>query len=249
MSGFTVCRNLNSISIFLHDGNSRVCCRWCRVRRRDAELPPGVDRKAKSIMHDEVGKEPYMPTDMVLVPIMINLIMIFLFLFGGAVVFSNWEDWKLGPAIYFCFITLTTIGFGDMTPDRAFLEADQSFAGALKMCFTVCYCVFGIMLISLALNLMQEQVMEKVHWVAREIGMSGDGNTNEEVVKVTKSERLRQTPSDMTGNELDFNEKRAEKYGPGAAIVAADMPEGDEEEEEEVLYLSGVRELFREGAV
>lgn len=71
------------------------------------------------------------------------------------------------------------------------------------------------MLISLALNLMQEQVMDKVHWVAREIGMSGDGNTNEEVVKITKADRLRQTPADMTGNELDFNEKRADRYGPG----------------------------------
>ena len=45
------------------------------------------------------------------------------------------------------------------------------------------------MLISLALNLMQEQVMSKVHWVAREIGMTGDGNTNEEVVKITKEDR------------------------------------------------------------
>ena len=28
------------------------------------------------------------------------------------------------------------------------------------------------------------------------------------MVKVTKPERLKQTPADMTGNELDFNEKR-----------------------------------------
>ena len=67
------------------------------------------------------------------------------------------------------------------------------------------------MLITLSINLMQEQVMEKIRWAAAEIGMSGDGNTNEEVVKVTKEERLKQTPCDMTGNELDFNEKRAAK--------------------------------------
>ncbi len=82
------------------------------------------------------------------------------------------------------------------------------------------------MLISLALNLMQEQVMDKVYWVAREIGLSGDGNTNEEVVKITKTDRLRQTPQDMTGNELDFNEKRAEKYGPGANNMGSNDNEG-----------------------
>ena len=54
--------------------------------------------------------------------------------------------------------------------------------------------------------------MEKVRWIAREIGMNGDGNNNEEVVKITKEDRLKQTPADMTGNELDFNEKRAKKF-------------------------------------
>jgi len=203
---------------------SRICCRWCRVRRRDAELPPGLDRKSKSIMHDEVGKETYMPTDLVLIPIMVNLIIIFMFLFGGAILFSSWEDWRLGSAFYFCFITLSTIGLGDMVPERAFLGAGESVWGALKMAFTVSYCVFGIMLITLALNLMQEQVMEKVSWVAREIGMTGDGNTNEEVVKITKNDRLRQTPADMTGNELDFNEKREQ------------FTDEDDEEEEQALH-------------
>jgi hypothetical protein len=42
---------------------SRICCRWCRVRRRDAELPPDADRKQMSIMTDHVGKETYMPTE------------------------------------------------------------------------------------------------------------------------------------------------------------------------------------------
>ena len=40
-----------------------------------------------------------------------------------------------------------------------------------------------------------------------EIGMS-NSNSNEEMVKVTKMDRLKQTPADMTGNELDFNVKR-----------------------------------------
>lgn len=187
---------------------SRLCCRWCRVRRRDAELAPTADKKAKNIMNDEVGKETYMPTDMVIVPIMVNLIIIFVFLFVGAVIFAAWEGWDIASSIYFCFVTLTTIGFGDMVPENAFLEATKSVYGIFKLAFTVIYCIFGIMLISLALNLMQEQVLEKVRWIASEIGMSGSGNDNEEVVKITKGERLKQTPMDMTGNELDFNEKR-----------------------------------------
>ena len=39
----------------------------------------------------------------------------------------------------------------------------------------------------------------------------GNSNDNEEMVKVTKVDRLKQTPADMTGNELDFNVKRRKK--------------------------------------
>ncbi len=87
-------------------------------------------------------------------------------------------------------------------------------------------------MISLALNLMQEQVMEKVNWIAREIGLTGDGNTNEEVVKITKEDRLKQTPADMTGNELDFNQKRVQKYEKNA----------EEDEINEEAYLDRLEE-------
>ena len=39
-----------------------------------------------------------------------------LFYLGGATLFIIWEDWSLFDAFYFCFVTMTTIGFGDMTP-------------------------------------------------------------------------------------------------------------------------------------
>ena len=34
----------------------------------------------------------------------------------GALVFAKMSDWTLSESIYFSFITLTTIGFGDFVP-------------------------------------------------------------------------------------------------------------------------------------
>jgi len=197
---------------------SRCCCRWCRVARRSAELPPDVPRKrssGKGLLKDETGKESYMPTNRVNVPVMINLMLIFIYLFGGALAFTQWEgeDWTLGSSIYFCFVTLTTIGFGDMVPTESFYAYEtKGFLGIMQMAFVLLYCIFGLTLLSLCINLMQEQLVGKVKWLAAEVGIGGGkASDKEELVKISKEEKLAHTPADMTGNELDFNQKRRKK--------------------------------------
>ena len=69
-------------------------------------------------------------------------------------------------AAYFCFVTLTTIGFGDYTPVKSFNGFEHDPVAAMKMVFTVSYCIFGMTLLSMCMNLMQEQIVEKVMMVA-----------------------------------------------------------------------------------
>lgn len=73
--------------------------------------------------------------------------------------FKRWENWGFLDASYFCFISLSTIGFGDIVPNN---EHDTSFKGELNFIFCSMYLMLGMALIAMCFNLMQEEVVHKV---------------------------------------------------------------------------------------
>lgn len=169
---------------------SRCCCRSCRSRRNDEELPPKASKKQRKLLIDDViGKEKYMPTSELKVPITLNLVLLAVYIMMGAVLFSIWEDWDLGSSTYFTFITLSTIGFGDMVPGTAVLDKDSPTSG-FKMLVCICYILFGMALLSMCINLMQEQLVEKCRWLANEIGL----NKSSEVTDTKTKEKPSKDP-------------------------------------------------------
>ncbi|XP_076053851.1 TWiK family of potassium channels protein 7-like [Oratosquilla oratoria] len=157
---------------------SRCCCRMCRARRYDSELPPDVSKKNKRLLIDDiVGKEDYMPTNEVFVPVTLNLVLLFVYIMLGGVLFSYWEDWDLSSSTYFTFVTLSTIGFGDMVPGRAIVDIKEGIGAIITMLLCIIYILLGMALLSMCINLMQEQLVSKVKWVAREIGVSKNNDT------------------------------------------------------------------------
>ena len=52
------------------------------------------------------------------VPIWLCSFLVVSYIIGGAFLFHSWEEWGMLDSAYFCFITLTTIGFGDFVPAR-----------------------------------------------------------------------------------------------------------------------------------
>lgn len=77
------------------------------------------------------------------VPIIINLTLLELYIMLGAVLFSYWEGWDLSSASYFTFITLSTVGYGDMVPGNAILVSDDNGTGTITMFICILYIVLG----------------------------------------------------------------------------------------------------------
>ena len=74
------------------------------------------------------------------VPLTITVGVIGSFIFNGALVFSMWEDWEPLDSSYFCFVTISTIGFGDLVPGSANFENTED---KYKMIFSAVYMMFG----------------------------------------------------------------------------------------------------------
>ncbi|XP_033223984.1 uncharacterized protein LOC117177421 [Belonocnema kinseyi] len=111
------------------------------------------------------------------VPIWLCVFLVVSYIFGGAFLFTYWENWVFLDSAYFCFITLTTIGFGDFVPARK-LNAEQGIA----LCSL--YLLFGIALLAMSFNLVQEEVINNVKSVAKRLGIikeqDDDENDDEE---------------------------------------------------------------------
>jgi len=157
---------LNNVGEAMADGikysYSRICCRWCRVKRLVSERLPGASlRKARKLRDEVYGSETYMPTNQISIPIILSILCILGYLGLGSALFCQWEGWDLSSAMYFCFITLSTVGFGDMVPTKSFLGYEESLYGKFQMVVCVTYCMAGLALLAMCMSLIQEGLMIK----------------------------------------------------------------------------------------
>lgn len=200
---------------------SRLCCRCCRVRRKKteeddpeflAELEEG-EEQVRRVKDEKVGVETYMPTDDILVPITITLCIMGAYCVFGALIYVKWEGWPLMDAVYFTFITLTTIGFGDMVPGSSFVgDSVGDTSLILKMLFTTFYCLFGLALIAMGISLMQESIEAKAGWFADNAGMNGELADMDRYI-LTKHYNVKETAPDKNGNRKPRKKRRDSESG------------------------------------
>lgn len=104
----------------------------------------------------------------VTVPIYVSLLLITGYIAIGALLFTLWEkEWNYLIGCYFCFITLSTIGFGDYVPGTSL----GAWNSQEKLVLCALYLLFGLALIAMCFDLMQEQARNIFKKIGQKLGL------------------------------------------------------------------------------
>jgi Ion channel len=147
------------------------------------KMPCEVYEEAAEAVHTDAAASRWRPrlpivefvTDMdeiqkVSVPISVSLALIVGYVALGSLLFGLCEGWDYLVASYFCFITLSTIGFGDYVPGTSLDAA----ASQEKMVLCALYLVFGLAMLAMCFDLMQEEARNKFDSLGRRLGLIDD---------------------------------------------------------------------------
>ncbi|XP_033749076.1 uncharacterized protein LOC117333763 [Pecten maximus] len=114
------------------------------------------------------------------VPIWVCLIIVMAYNLLGSVLFGLWEKgWGFLTGFYFCFITLSTIGFGDVVPGHSM----ESWQSQEKQIICTIYLLVGLAMLAMCFDLMQRQIRERAKHCAIWMGLL-DENGSEKITAV-----------------------------------------------------------------
>ncbi|KAK9502023.1 hypothetical protein O3M35_012633 [Rhynocoris fuscipes] len=135
--------------------------------RRPSQMPNDADNQVPPMTPVSIDGAPSTPAlsayaidDEFNLPISVAIVILLIYIFMGAAVFYIWEtDWTFFDAFYFVFISMSTIGFGDLVP-----------ANQMYMMASIVYLAFGLALTSMCINVVQEKLSDTFRQASAKIG-------------------------------------------------------------------------------
>lgn len=135
--------------------------------RTDGGRPGGKTNGKCADDVEEVESEP--DDEKVGIPLTISLGIIAGYLLFGSVLYGMWEaDWSALDSAYYCFVTISTIGFGDLVPGSAGFQTEGD---GWRMVSASLYMLIGMALLSMCFNLMQDEIAAKCRRLGQLVGL------------------------------------------------------------------------------
>ena len=95
-------------------------------------------------------------------PPIIAILIACLYIFIGVIIYTTFEDWSFLDAFYFTFISLSTIGFGDIVPHHPKFFIASSV-----------YMLFGLSLVAMVINVVMENLNATINKATDQLASAG----------------------------------------------------------------------------
>lgn len=116
---------------------------------KEADSLSGTDNESKTSMH---GLS-------ILAPVLLCLVIMFIYICLGTFALYKLQDWNLLDGFYFCFMSLTTIGFGDMVPGFELYSQNDSDT---TIWFCSLYIMSGMALTAMCFNVVHDEIIHRL---------------------------------------------------------------------------------------
>lgn len=129
-------------------------------------------------------------------PVSLAFCILITYIICGAAIYAIWEDWSFFESVYFVFISMSTIGFGDYVPKHP-----------IFMMASIIYLIFGLSLTSMCVNVIQVKLSDSFRHASAKIGATIGLSLAEEEAR--SSQNL--TPVPENASIHSYGEKKPEK--------------------------------------
>ncbi|XP_013185154.1 muscle M-line assembly protein unc-89 [Amyelois transitella] len=139
------------------------------VQRKPSDVPPPLPPKPGQVVQikdienetdpDTPAPSLYEIDDEFNLPISVAIFILVVYLIIGAVGYNMWETWSFFESFYFVFISMSTIGLGDLVPDHP-----------MFMMASIFYLVFGLALTSMCINVVQVKLSNTFKQASAKLG-------------------------------------------------------------------------------
>ncbi|XP_026314251.1 potassium channel subfamily K member 18-like [Hyposmocoma kahamanoa] len=94
----------------------------------------------------------------ILAPVSLCLVAIFSYIFFGALILYQLEGWSPIDGVYFCFMSLSTIGFGHLAPGAT--QKNGASTGTVWFCSI--YIMTGLALTAMCFNVLHDEIVHRL---------------------------------------------------------------------------------------
>ncbi|XP_067928677.1 TWiK family of potassium channels protein 9-like [Watersipora subatra] len=143
----------------------KVAQNWTLDPVSGRPIPPSECVEIEEEEEDEEEEEEEEEEELT-VPLTVSVLVLAAFIIFGAIMFMEFEDWTFINSLYYCSITATTIGFGDVVPDLTLTGTK----GVFKASAVIMYITFSMAGISMCFQLIADEIVAKFKWIGEKIG-------------------------------------------------------------------------------